>query len=181
MNLTIEDAIQEMMEKLAKRIPAEHKKQPVNLYIVGGIAIYFHTASRVSKDVDAIIDRSIDIPRKLSVLWLNENGEFEELEFDKNYTDTLGIMHEDYDKRAIYKFTIASKLKVHILSPVDLIISKLARFVEQDQQDIKSIIKNDLVNKNELEKLARDAIEVSGSGRKETLELHLDLALEMFD
>jgi len=180
-NLTLEDAVKEMMEKLAKRVPAIHKKEPVNLYIAGGIAIYFHTASRVSKDVDAIIDRDIDIPRKLSVLWLNENGEFEELEFDKNYSDTLGIMHEDYDKRAIHKFTIDSRLKVHVLSPVDLIISKLARFVEQDQQDIKSIIMNDLVDKDELEILARDAIKVRSSGRVETLELHLNLALEMFD
>ena len=111
MNLTLEDAVKEMMEKLAKRVPAEHKKEPVNLYIAGGIAIYFHTALRVSKDVDAIIDRNIDIPRKLSVLWLNENGEFEELEFDKNYT----------------------------------------------------------------------AIKVRSSGRAETLKLHLDLVLEMFD
>jgi len=180
-NLTLEDAVKEMMGKLAKRIPAKHKKEPVNLYIAGGIAIYFHTASRVSKDVDAIIDKDIDIPRKLSVLWLNENGEFEELEFDKNYTDTLGIMHEDYDKRAIHKFTIDSRLKVHVLSPIDLIISKLARFVEQDQQDIKSIIINDLVDKKELEILTKDAIKVRSSGRAETLELHLDLVLKMFD
>ena len=59
------------------------------------------------------------------------------MEFDKNHTDTLGIMHEDYDKRAIYKFIIDIKLM--------------------------------------------DAINVSASGRKETLVLHLDLALEIFD
>ncbi len=169
------------MGKLAKRVPAIHKKEPINLYIAGGIAIYFHTASRVSKDVDAIIDGDIDIPRKLSVLWLNENGEFEELEFDKNYSDTLGIVHEDYDKRAIHKFTIDSRLKVHVLSSLDLVISKLARFVEQDQQNIRSIIINDLADKEELEILARDAIKVRSSGRVETLELHLDLVLEMFD
>lgn len=181
MNTSLKDAVIEMMEIIGNKIPAKHKKEPVNLYITGGIAIYFHTASRVSKDLDAILDRGVDIPKKLKVIWLNKEGSFEELAYDHNYTPTLGIMHDDYDKRAIHLFSIDEKLKVYILSPEDLIISKLARFVEQDQDDIKSILNSNLVKKDKFEPLARDAISVAGSGRPQTLNLHLELILEMFD
>ncbi len=179
MPTSLEDAVKEMMKKIRERIPA--KKECVNVYITGGIAIYFHTASRVSKDLDAIIDQDIAIPSKLKVIWMNKEGHFEELAYDHNYTPTLGIMHEDYDKRAIHLFTIDTKLKVYILAPEDLVISKLSRFGEQDQEDIKRIIQNDLIRKNSLERLAKDAINVAGAGRPETLQLHLSLVLEMFD
>jgi len=178
---SLEKAINAMLESISGEIPNRHRKKPVNLHITGGIAIYFHTASRVSKDLDAILDRRVDIPKKLSFLWQGENGEIEELDYDHNYTSSLGIMHEDYEDRAIHQFTIDKKLNVFILSPVDLIISKLSRFGEQDQEDIKSIIKNDLVSKKELIELATDAIGVSVSGRPETLKINLGIALEMFD
>lgn len=181
MNATLKDAVIEMMQIISKKIPAKHKKEPVNLYITGGIAIYFHTATRVSKDLDAILDRGVYIPKKLKVIWLNENDELEELAYDHNYTPTLGVMHEDYEDRAIHLFTIDEKLKVYVLSPEDLIISKLARFGEQDQEDIRGIINNELVKKEELESLAKDAISVAGTGRPETLKLHLELTLEMFE
>ncbi|MFW9619178.1 MAG: DUF6036 family nucleotidyltransferase [Sulfurospirillum sp.] len=181
MNTSLKDAVKEMMNVIAERIPNRYKKEPVHVYITGGIAIHFHTASRVSKDLDAIIDKNIAIPSKLKVIWVNEKGEFEELAYDHNYSPTLGIMHDAYEQRAIYQFTIDEKLKVYILDPVDLIISKLSRFGEQDQDDIKRIIQNDLVSKETLEVLAKDAIRVAGAGRPETLKIHLDLALEMFD
>ncbi len=180
MNTSLKEAVKEMMEKISQKIPA--KRNSVNVYITGGIAIYFHTASRVSKDLDAIIDQDITIPSKLKVIWLNEEGHFEELVYDHNYTPTLGIMHEDYDKRAIHLFTTSDKkLHVYLLSPEDLIISKLSRFGEQDQEDIKRIIQNDLVKKEEIKSLATDAINVAGAGRPETLKLHLELILEMFN
>lgn len=181
MNTSLEDAVREMMQKISKNIRGTSKKVPVNVYITGGIAIHFHTAARVSKDLDAIIDQNINIPSKLTVLWQNENGEFEELAYDYNYSPTLGLMHEDYDRRAIFKFSIDDKLNVYILDPVDLIISKLSRFGEQDQEDIQRIIQNDLVNKSQLEELANDAITIASAGRPETFKLHLALTLEMFD
>lgn len=55
MNTSLKEAVNEMMEKISEKIPA--KRNSVNVYITGGIAIYFHTASRVSKDLDAIIDQ----------------------------------------------------------------------------------------------------------------------------
>ena len=90
-------------------------------------------------------------------------------------------MHEDFDKRAIYQFSINEKLNVFLLDPIDLIISKLSRFGEQDQEDIRRIIQNDLVKKEDLVILANDAIAIASAGRPETLKLNLDLILEMFD
>ena len=181
MNTSLKDAVKEMVEIIGAKLPSKYKKKPVNLYISEGIAIHFHTASRVSKDLDAIIDKNISIPSKLKVIWQNEQGEFEELSYDHNYSPTLGLMHEDFDKRAIYQFSIDEKLNVFLLDPIDLIISKLSRFGEQDQEDIRRIIQNDLVKKEDLVILANDAIAIASAGRPETLKLNLDLILEMFD
>jgi hypothetical protein len=178
---SIKEAIKEMMQIIGKKVPNAHRKAPVNLYIAGGIAIYYYTATRVSKDVDAIIDHNINIPKNLSVLWINEDGTIEELIYDHQYTSTLGIMHEDYESRAYLQYTIDRKLKVHILSPEDLVISKLARFGEQDQEDIKSLIQNDLVDKENLEKWTHEAMISAVGIREKSLQIHLNLALEMFD
>ena len=86
MNTSLKDAVKEMVEIIGAKLPSKYKKDPVNLYISGGIAIHFHTASRVSKDLDAIIDKNISIPSKLKVIWQNEQGEFEELSYDHNYS-----------------------------------------------------------------------------------------------
>lgn len=178
---TIKDAIKEMMQIISKKIPDEHKRYPVDLFIAGGIAVNYYTASRMSKDIDAIISRRVEIPANLSVIWFNDKGEISELKYDHHYTPTLGIMHENYRSRAYLQYVIDDKLNVYVLSPEDLIISKLVRFGEQDQEDIKALIDNDLVDKKILEVLAKEAINDAIGVRVKTLELNLELTLEMFE
>lgn len=46
--------------------------------------------------------------------------------------------------------TIDEKFEINLLSPVDLIISKLTRFAQNDEEDIANIIKTGKVDKDEL-------------------------------
>ena len=44
---SFKEAVFKIMEKISNEIPEEHRKYPVNAYIVGGAAVHFHTNSRV--------------------------------------------------------------------------------------------------------------------------------------
>ena len=45
-------------------------------------------------------------------------------------------MHEDYvDRAKLYKI-IDDKFEVYVLSPIDLVISKILRFSDNDEQNI---------------------------------------------
>jgi hypothetical protein len=68
-----------------------------------------------------------------------------------------------------------------LLSPVDLIISKLSRFAQNDVEDIMNIIKTGKVNKQELYELATDAINVGVGFKKSFVEISLQHVMEMFE
>ena len=163
-------AIDELLIEIAKKIPQEHVKYPIKAYIVGGVANYLYTEARVSDDIDMIISHRIDLPRNLFVVYLKDDS-FEKLTFDDNYTDTLGLMHEDYvDRAKLYKI-IDDKFEVYVLSPIDLVISKILRFSDNDEQDIKGLIQRKLVDKEKLIELATDAINV-GVGFNQSTAIH---------
>ena len=172
-------AVDELLKEIAKKIPKEHIKYPIKAYIVGGVANYLYTQARVSDDIDMIISHRIDLPKNLFVVYLKNNS-FEKLTFDDNYNDTLGLLHEDYEDRAKFYKTIDGKFEVYILSPIDLVISKLLRLSDNDEQDIKGLIQRGLVNKEKFIELANDAINVGVGFNPNTAKHNLNLILEYF-
>jgi hypothetical protein len=76
--------------------------------------------------------------------------------------------------------TIDEKFEINLLSPVDLIISKLTRFAQNDEEDIVNIIKTGKVDKHELYALATDAINVGVGFQKNFVEINLQHVIEMF-
>ena len=178
---SFQDAVIKMMHEIAKEIPDAHKKIPVKAYLTGGAAIHYYCNSRVSDDVDLIMQHAVKIPEDLFVVWLNEKGILEQVHYDYTYNSTLGLLHEDYEDRATQMITIDEKFEINLLSPVDLIISKLSRFAQNDEEDIMNIIKTGLVDKQELYKLATDAINVGVAINKSFVEISLQHVMEMFD
>jgi hypothetical protein len=89
-------------------------------------------------------------------------------------------MHEDYvDRAKLYKI-IDDKFEVYVLSPIDLVISKILRLSDNDEQDIKGLIQRKLVDKEKLIELATDAINVGVGFNPSTAKHNLDLVLEHF-
>lgn len=174
------EAIIEMMEEIAKQIPDAHKQSPVKAYLTGGGAVHYYCNNRVSDDVDLIMPYVVNIPEDLFVLWLNDEGTLEQVHYDYTYNSTLGLLHEDYEDRANILTIIDTKFEINLLSPVDLIISKLIRFAQNDEEDIQNIIKTGKVNKDELFGLATDAINVGVGFQKKAIETNLELVMDMF-
>ena len=177
---SFKEAIIEMMGEIAKQIPDSHKQTPVKAYLTGGGAVHYYCNSRVSDDVDLIMQYAVNVPHDLFVVWLNEEGTLEQVHYDHTYNSTLGLMHEDYEDRAIHMITIDEKFEINLLSPIDLIISKLIRFAQNDDEDIQNIIKTGKVDKDELFALASDAINVGVGFQKRAVETNLELVMEMF-
>jgi hypothetical protein len=67
-------------------------------------------------------------------------------------------MHEDYQNDAIPVDLGLEQLRVRVLSPVDLAVSKIARFAENDKEDIAALVRLGLTNAVEIEQRATSAM-----------------------
>jgi hypothetical protein len=177
---SFKEAIIEMMEQIAKEIPDSHKQMPVKAYLTGGGAVHYYCNSRVSDDIDLIMQFSVNIPENLFVVWMNEEGMLEQVHYDHTYNSTFGLLHEDYEDRAVHMITIDDKFEIYLLSPEDLIISKLIRFAQNDEEDIRNIIATGRVDKDLLYALATDAIDVGVGFQRKFVETNLEQVMEMF-
>ena len=132
--------------------------QPMNVYLAGGLGVYLYTGARPSTDVDAEFDGRVLLPSDLVVDVTLENGERQVLYFDTNYNPMFALLHEDYQTDSIPVDIGESPLHVRVLSPVDLAVSKIARFQDHDREDIAELVRCGLVTADEIEKRAQDAL-----------------------
>ena len=123
---------------------------------------------------------SVKIPENIFVVWMNDEGMLEQVHYDHTYNSTFGLLHEDYEDRAVHMITIDEKFEIYLLSPEDLIISKLIRFAQNDEEDIRNIIATGKVDKDLLYELAIDAMNVGVGFQKKFVEINLAQVMEMF-
>jgi len=152
--------------ELAARIAASlgdvpRRALPVRMYVAGGAALHFHTGSRVSVDVDAVFSRRIALPEGLEVAYRDEDGAARLLYFDRQYNDTLGLMHEDAHADSL-PLTLEGidpgVLDVRILTAVDLAVSKLGRFSTHDRDDIAALAARGLITADAVRARALEAL-----------------------
>lgn len=134
-----------------------NKDLGIEMYLAGGAAVSFYLNERVSDDIDAVFSHRIILPSDLHAFY-DDNGKQRRVSFDGNYNDTLSLMHPDYKEDAVLVKRIGV-LTIKALNPEDLIISKLSRFAQNDELDIKGLILAGLVNKDKLEKRFNEACE----------------------
>jgi hypothetical protein len=134
---------------------------PIKMYVAGGAALHFYTGERVSRDIDAMFSRRIALPEDLEVAYRDADGAARLLYFDRQYNDSLSLMHEDAQEDSIclaLEGIDARRLDVRLLTPLDLAVSKLSRFAEQDRNDIVSLARHQRVHSTELRARALQAL-----------------------
>ena len=154
------------LAEIARRIAASLKDVspqalPVRMYIAGGTALNHYTGARVSKDVDAAFSHRIALPENLDVAYQDEDGAAALLYFDRNYNDTLALLHEDAyadAQRLALPGVDAAVLDVRLLTPLDLAVSKLSRFASQDRDDIAGLARQGLIDATRLRQRAEEAL-----------------------
>jgi len=115
---------------------------PIKMYVAGGAALHFYTGERVSRDIDAVFSQRIALPEDLDIAYRDADGAARLLYFDRQYNDTLSLMHESAHDDSIplsLEGINSGVLDVRLLAPLDLAVSKLSRFSERDRSDISSL------------------------------------------
>jgi len=67
-------------------------------------------------------------------------------------------MHEDYLDDAIPLDLGVEQIRLHVLSPLDLAVSKIARFADNDKEDIAELVRLGLTTADEIEQRAISAL-----------------------
>lgn len=152
--------------EIAARITASleelpKKALPIRMYVAGGAALHFYTGERVTQDIDATFSRRIALPEKLDVSYRDADGAARLLYFDRQYNDTLALIHDDaYDDAAPLELPglRPAVLDVRLLTPTDLAVSKIGRLSGQDREDIAALARRGLVHAESLRKRAEEAV-----------------------
>lgn len=134
---------------------------PIRMYVAGGAALHFHTGARVTEDVDAVFSKRVLFRENIEVSYRDADGRARVLYLDRNYNDTLGLRHEDAyeDSQPVTIPGVDKRLiDVRVLSPVDLAVTKLSRFADQDREDIELLAKLGLIDSVRVRKRAEDAL-----------------------
>lgn len=147
--------LRELLVQLSKRLAL---RSPLQVYLAGGMAVHLYTATRVTTDVDAEFGSRIFVPGDLIVDVTLEDGSRQSVHFDTNYNASFALMHEDYLHDAIPLDFGVPNIALHVLSPVDLAVSKIARFAGNDKEDIEALVRLGLVNADAMEERASNAI-----------------------
>mgnify|MGYP001445002602 CR=1 FL=1 len=147
--------LRELFRQLAERLSLS---SPVNVFLAGGMAVHLYTGSRVTTDVDAEFGARVYLPNDLMVEVTLEDGTQQVVYLDTNYNSTFALMHEDYLEDAIPVDLGVDQIRVHVLSPVDLAVSKIARFADNDKEDIAALVRLGLTTADEIEQRATSAM-----------------------
>jgi hypothetical protein len=157
----LRQAVGEIIHRISANLP--NLKEPVKMYLAGGIAVNFFTGYRPTVDIDASFSHRLLLPKPedLVVSYEDADGKPRMVFFDVNFNLNFALMHPDFEKDA---FKVDgnefddSKIDLHILSPVDLALSKVARLEQNDKEDIAELARHNLIEAKSLEERAVEAL-----------------------
>jgi len=160
---SLSGALSEMLDRLDRALrDGEFEGEPVKMFLAGGMALHFYSGARYTEGVDASFSQRILVPaRDLTVDYVREDGSPSNLYFDANYNDTFALMHPDYRDNAREWAGIGNEnclMQLYVLSPLDLAVSKVSRFPEQDREDIVLLARSGYFKSEELKPHALEAL-----------------------
>jgi hypothetical protein len=177
-------AFTELVQRIAAPLSELPKRiLPIKMYVAGGAAMHFYVGERVSNDVDAVFSRRIALPTDLEVAYRDPDGAARMLYFDRQYSDTLALMHEDaHDDSVVLtlQHIDSSVLEVRLLAALDLAVSKIGRFSSQDRDDIACLGKHGLIKSAALRRRSEQALE-NYVGDLDTLRGTINLACRIVE
>jgi hypothetical protein len=147
--------LRELLRLLEERLQLT---KPLRIFLAGGMAVHLYTASRVTTDVDVEFGGRVLIPSDVMVEVTLEDGRPQVVYLDTNYNSTFALMHEDYQEDSIPLDMGLAYIRVHVLSPVDLAVSKISRLQGPDREDIQDLVRLRLTTSREIEERATSAM-----------------------
>jgi hypothetical protein len=176
------DAFTEIVQRISRSLSGVSRRSlPVRMYVAGGAAMHLLTGERVSEDIDAVFSRRMALPDNLEVAYRDADGAARLLYFDRQYNDTLGLMHEEAHEDSVplvLDGVDPGVIDVRLLSPLDLAVSKIGRLADQDRDDIALLVRRKLVRPAKLRRRAEEAA-AGYVGDLERLQNSIDIAVRI--
>jgi hypothetical protein len=114
--------------------------KPVKCFVAGGIGVRCYAPVRPTDDLDVFFEGGKVIIPPNTTISVKTRAESRTLHFDHQYTPSFGLLHENFDKRAVpLVANQRGRLRLFVLHPVDLALSKVVRFEEHDRRDIAAL------------------------------------------
>jgi len=156
------DAFLEIARRISDSLKSLPKNAlPIHMYVAGGAALHFYTGERATQDIDAAFSKRIALPDKLEISYRDADGAARLLYLDRQYSDTLALIHEHAykDSEPLPLPGLAPEvLDVRLLTPTDLAVSKIGRLTSQDRDDIAALARRGLVHSAPLRTRAEEAV-----------------------
>lgn len=170
-------------EKIAGRIAESlnatpENMLPVTMFVSGGAAVHLYTGDRIFGAIDATFSHRIALPDDLEASYRAPDGAARLLYLDRQYNESFSLMHEDaYDNSVPLdlKGIDPGVLDIRLLTELDLAVSKISRFSDQDQEDIASLAKHGLIHSDALRRRAEVAAK-RYVGNLDNLQMSINLA-----
>jgi len=124
---SLRGAVAEIVRRISDNLP--DLREPIRMYIAGGIAVNFYTGYRATEDLDATFSHRVMLPaaNDLVVGYTDDQGKQQTIFLDTNYNPTIGLMHPDAESDAIELLGEEfnnPKIQLYVLSPVDLAMGR---------------------------------------------------------
>jgi hypothetical protein len=177
----LHQAVGEIIHRISSTLP--DLKEPIKMYLAGGMAVNFYTGYRPTVDIGASFSHRLLLPKaeNLVVSYEGADGKPKVVYFDMNYSTSFALMHSDFEKDA-YRVEGNEfqdpKIELHIIAPVDLALSKIARLEENDKEDIAALARHNLIDPRSLEDRAAIAMDYY-IGDRSMLLLNLKEAVDI--
>ena len=175
-------AFSTIMSRIEHALGTKRGATPVTACVAGGAALHFYTGIRVSKDIDAkLMARVLLDPSDLQVAYRDADGHARLLYFDTQYNDSFALLHHNaYDDAVPIALAGVDprRLEVKLLTPLDLAVSKLSRFSEQDQLDIRALARERLIDATQLRRRAEEALP-DYVGKLDRIKTSIDIACRL--
>jgi len=164
-------ALRQLFEELARRI---QPRSPLRIILAGGMAAHLYVGKRVTLAIDAEFCARVLIPQDLVV----EAEGIGPLYFDTNYNPKFALMHEDCRADAILVDIDVPNIELRILAPVDLAVSKIARWADVDQEDIADLVRAGLATAAAIQQRAEAAL-IGYIGNLTDVRARIESAVEL--
>ncbi|MFA5265706.1 MAG: DUF6036 family nucleotidyltransferase [Opitutaceae bacterium] len=159
--LDLSNALSLLLDRLDETLrKGGYSGEPIRMYLAGGMALNYHCGSRYTADVDAIFSKRFHV-QEVTIDYKLPNGTPSWLTLDANYNPTFGLLHEDYERDALEWTGIGNEkrlIHLYVLAPLDLAVSKIARFSPQDREDILTLASSGFFTAEQLKARATESL-----------------------
>ncbi|MAI37683.1 MAG: DUF6036 family nucleotidyltransferase [Alteromonas sp.] len=176
------ELLKQLNDEIELQLTDTDKAGLVKVYIFGGCAVHMYTNARGSNDLDVEVEATekLDIHSlavELDTVYFTDPVDgLSQLDLDDTFQIGITpVVFPDYKHRAIPLNEGKQKLHIYLVSPLDIVVSKLSRCATDDIKDIVEIYKRGSFTLDEFKDAANEALDYTAT--PDSLQVNIDYVI----